>query len=214
MKLDISDALKAPFTQNNWITKSIVGGILLLIPIANIFVLGFAIKYLMNISNSLRIIPSITENTFLTGIKYSFGSFLLVLPLFLLNIFGAVTMIYQSESGISITIIVNAISALGSIAIALLTPALTMHFSKSEDILAMIDFNVGLEIIKKDLGSYATMFVYTLLITIIYGIIETICFATIIGIILIPPIIFLQTITTINIWGQYAAVIKSAPLPK
>lgn len=208
MKLDLTETIKAPFKQN-WFLKSIGGGILLLIPILNIFILGFAIKYVKNVSNKNNIIPSITDSTFLIGVKYSLGSLLLTLPLLLLNAFGAVTMLNQQANGGGAATIISGISALAGLAIAILTPALTMNFSNTEKVSSMIDFNAGIEIIKRDIGSYASMFVYVILICIIYGIIETICFITIVGIILLPSIIFLQTISIMNLWGQYFAITKN-----
>lgn len=209
MKLDFTEALKAPFSQNNWISQCIVGGIILLIPIVNIFVTGFAVRYIKNISNRINQIPSITDNTFMLGIKFSFGSFLLNLPLLLINAFIAVTAINQATNGSSNTFILNGISTILSLAIAVLMPALAINFSNNENVTSMIDFNIALEIIKRDTSNYLIMLFYALLIIVIYGVIETICCITIIGIILLPFVIFLSTVSIANIVGQYFAILKT-----
>lgn len=205
MKLDFIEALKAPFKQG-WFLKSIGAGIILLIPIVNLFVFGFTIKYVKNISNRINEIPKITDKTFITGFKFCIGSILLTLPMILL------TELTTKTAGQSLTaakLFFDTITIIVSIATTAIMPAMILNFSNNEKITSMIDISIGIAIIKRNIGSYFMMLLYAFLLLVIYSIAETICTITIIGILLLMPLVYLQTVSLMNLFGQYCLIIKS-----
>lgn len=201
MSLDLVKALKAPVTAQNWIIKMLIGGILLCIPVANFIVFGYFVKYIKKIMNNEENLPEFSDwgALFVSGLKLFVGAIVLAIPMVIIvSIISAVFAKAQVVAVVLNYIIQILYSFVGLIMIA--------NFSLDEKILSMIDFKRAALLVKDNallpfIGKIIIIDVIFLVLTIVFCI-------TVVGVILVPFLMFAMLAAVYNLIAQFA---KDAP---
>lgn len=202
MSLDLVKAIKAPFSGDDWVKKLIIGGILLLIPIVNFAVMGYMVKYLKNILNGEEKTADFSDfgGLFVTGIKSFAGSFLLFIPFMIICVIIAI--LFAKAQAVA-NLIVYVLYFIYYIVVYVLLA----RFAMDEKVLSMVDFaSVG----KLLSGNKNVLFfvLFLIALSLVYGLITTVCCITIVGIILLPFILLAAMLSNFNLIGQF---VKSSP---
>lgn len=202
MGLDLVKALKAPFSAEGWVSKLLVGGILICIPIVNFITMGYMVKYGKNLLNKDESLPSYSNigDLFVSGIKLFIGSIILSIPVMLLCFI--ISMLFSKTVFVSTLLIYLIYFVYYFIAMVLM-----IRFSLDEKILSMIDFQSAFDIFNgnKNLLSFILLFIAS---SLAYGIVVTICCITIIGVILVPFLVYASLLSLYNLSAQF---VVSAP---
>ena len=202
MGLDLSKALKAPISAQGWVGKIVIGGILLCIPIVNIIVFGYIIKYLTQVINKDERLPEFSDigNLFVTGLKAIIGSILLSIPMILITV---IISILSDGFSSATTLIIYLLEIIyGFISLIMIG-----NFAIDQKILSMVGFNRA-ALLVKDNSSLVPFILYLIILNILYGVILTVCAVTIIGIILVPFGALAMFLSLYNLVGQF---IQNAP---
>lgn len=202
MSIDLVKALKAPFSTEGWGVKTLIGGVLLCIPIVNFVVIGYWMKYLRNVLDNENQLPDYSDfgGLFVTGLKAFVGSIILAVPVMIL--IAIVSMVFAKAEFLSALL-----TSLMYFVYYYVAYIMCARFSLDEKILSMIDIKAALLILKdnKNLVSFVILFI---VLGIIYGLVTALSAITVVGIILIPFIIQASILSTMNLTGQF---VSSAP---
>ena len=202
MSLDFSAALKAPASVQGWFVKILIGGILMCIPIVNFIVFGYLIRYIKNVIDKNEILPEYSDigELFVTGFKGLIGIILLYIPLILITII--IGLLFSKSA--SLAMILN---YLIEIVYGFITMIMVANFAIDKKILSMVGFNRAALLFKNN-PNIGSLILYLIAVNIIYGIVATVCAITVIGIILVPFIVFAMMITLYNLIAQF---VQNAP---
>lgn len=202
MSLDFSAALKAPASVQGWFVKILIGGILMCIPIANFIVFGYLIRYIKNVIDKNDTLPEYSDmgELFVTGFKGLIGILLLSIPLILIMLI--VGLLFSKSS--SMIMIVN---YLIQIVYGFIAMIMVANFALDKKILSMVGFSRAALLFKNN-PNIGSLILYLIAVNIIYGIVATVCAITVIGIILVPFIVFAMMITLYNLIAQF---VQNAP---
>lgn len=202
MGLDLVRALKAPFSSEGWIVKMLIGGILLCIPIVNFIVMGYAVKYLKNLLNNNEALPEYSNigDLLVSGIKFFIGCIILFIPVTLVCFVISLLFAKAQLVGMLITSVIYLVYYY-------IAYVLMARFALDEKILSMLDFKSALLIFKdnKNLLSFVLLFIVAGLI---YALITFVCCITVVGMILVPFVVFAAMLATYNLTAQF---VVSAP---
>lgn len=202
MSLDLVRALKAPFNGQDWVKKLIICGLLLIIPIVNFVVMGYDVKYMKNILNGEEKTPDLSGlgALFVAGFKAFIGSILLCIPFIIIAFI--VVMLFSDSPAIS-----NLISTVVNLVIYFVGCVLFARFAMDEKILSMVDFASAGKLLAGNKNTLIFV-LYLIALSLVYGIVTIVCCITVVGMILIPFLIFASMLSYSNLAGQF---VKSAP---
>ena len=197
MSMDFSKSLKATFCGEGWFLKLIIGGILFCIPIVNFIVFGYFVKYLKNVVDGKDSLPEFSDigKLFVTGLKFIIGGILLFIPLILLVLIFS--FLFSKNAMLSM-----AINALLEIAYTLLSLLMIANFSIDEKILSMVDFQRAFLLLKEN-SNIGSFILYLVAIYVVSIIITVICAVTMVGLILVPFVMYAVTLMLYNLLGQF-----------
>jgi len=192
--MNLERAFKYPFTDKNWIIKTLLGGIILIIPILNFVLFGFVYKILKDIKENRQgdTLPDFSEfaELFTKGLP-------------LVAIIGAYTFLFILFWGI--VILLGLIPIIGCLAI-ILWPVLILtlvvfpdllgialcRFTEHGDISEAFNMKSIFEEFKKKANDYIILAVLNLLVSLVISV--TFCFA--------PFLFFISTIIFSKLYAE------------
>lgn len=200
--MDLVAALKAPFSGEGWVKKLIIVGLLFLVPIVNFATMGYFVKYLKNVLNGEEKTPEFSDfgGLFVTGLKVFLGSILLFIPFILLCF--VIGMLFAKAENIASLIVYVLYFVYYFVAYVLLA-----RFAMDEKILSMVDFASAIKLISGN-KNILMFILFLFALGLVYGIVTTVCCVTLVGIILVPFLIFAAMISNFNLIGQF---VKGSP---
>lgn len=211
MSIDFLKALKAPFATEGWFGKAIVGGILMIIPFANLIISGYFIEYLRQVMNDNHNLPDFSNmgSLFVKGFKVVIGAILLAIPF--IFIYVIIMMAASSQVDIITKLFQKENQALCQIITAVVTflfYIMQLNFAMDEKISSMIDLQRASKFLQNNAANLITLIIHMIIVSILFSAVILLSMITIIGILLVPAILFLQMSVIYNMVGQFG---KTAP---
>ncbi|HDN79312.1 MAG: hypothetical protein DRI61_10685 [Chloroflexi bacterium] len=164
--MDIGKAFTYVFEDENWLVKILIGGVLMLIPIANLISIGYALQVFRNVAEGQeRPLPEWDDwgGYFMKGLMFAIGVLIYALPIIVLFIavtaLGAMTGAKQGEGALSniasFCILCSLfLAGLYSLALAIWTPGVMIFYALSGEFGAMFRFGEIFNFISTNIGNY------------------------------------------------------------
>jgi len=181
--MDIGKAFSYVVSDKDWVKKVVIGGILGIIPIANLIVIGYGLRVLKNVAqDDPQPLPEWDDwgGDFMKGLMVTLASLIYSSPaIVLLSIFaliGVFTGYVSGEAeGVFAALIVcfNCLMMLWGLAIGLWMPAAMVNYTEKWSFGAMFAFEKIWTLISDNIGNYVTVLAVMVLagIAAIFGII-------------------------------------------
>jgi hypothetical protein len=166
MNMDYGKAFTFVFEDKNWVTKLLIGGILLLIPIVNLVVIGYALRVLKNVAEGAeQPLPEWSDfaDYFVQGLASSLGGLVWAIPVILISMaIGFISAVTGYEGDFQSTVApiwlcvtsLSCLSGLYGIFLGIVTPAAMTHYAVSGDFDAMFRVGKISRYITSNLGPY------------------------------------------------------------
>jgi len=211
--IDIGRAIKAPFTDKEWVTKTLLGFVWLILVVTIPAVFGAQIEYIKRSAQGRDELPDWSGfgdkwvRGFLAGVAgfiyflpLVVGGVLLIVPLVLSSVFGT-----QSDAPIAIAVLIPFVFLMFvyALAVTLFFYAALTHYAMTERFGAFFEFG---EISRRlRTGGYFTSWLLAWVVSLVASAVSSMLTATYIGGILTPAVSFLSMMMMANLFGQYAS---------
>ncbi len=209
--IDIEKAFRHLFDDVEWKTKTLLGALLVIIPILNFVVVGYELKVIRNVSKGeQRPMPDWDDigSFFTDGLQLGLARFVYALPiviftlpffsLFFLPLFFVIITGGDSEAMdrlLGLTMGISFLFAFTGFALAMICaalvgffmPAVTAHYAKRGTFVACFEWRAIFEFIRRDFKTYLTIWATNLLaglaVTAVYMVVSFIpCIGTVFAI--------------------------------
>ncbi|MEI7814667.1 MAG: DUF4013 domain-containing protein [Coriobacteriia bacterium] len=213
-KIDLGRAFKAPFADTEWVKKTLMGWLWMLLGVTSPAVYGAQLEYIKNVSEGREDLPDWSD----FGSKWIKGFLLLVagliyfLPVIILGFVFAIPVIIAAVSGSNG---MGGLAAGGmcifwlfaivySIGIAILFYGATVNYALKGDFGAFFQFSEILARVRDGSGYFAA-WLWAIVVSFAASIVMSILMATFIGYIAVPAVSYLSIMITAHLFGQWAA---------
>ncbi len=213
-KIDLGRAFKAPFADTDWVKKTLLGWLWMLLGVTSPAVYGAQLEYIKGVSEGREDLPDWSD----FGAKWVKGFLLLVagfiyfLPVIVLGFIFAIPVVIAAASDS------NGLGGLAaggmclfwlfaivySIAVAIVFYAATVNYAIKGEFGAFFQFSEILARVRDGSGYWAA-WLWAIVVSFAAGLAVSILGATFIGSILVPAVYYLSIMITGHIFGQWAA---------
>jgi hypothetical protein len=180
--MEIGESIKYPTTDNDWIKKVVIGGILGMIPIVNFIVQGYYLKILKGSIENKSGMPEWEDwgNLFIKGlIVFIISIIYMLIPIIVISISVGGAILAAVSGGTDEAIVAAIGAAAGGLLIAfilmlislLLLPMALAIYAKEESFGSAFRFGEIINRIFSNLGSYILVYLVIIVLGIIVGII-------------------------------------------
>lgn len=221
--IDFARAIKAPFEDKDWVTKTLIGFLLALSVIFLPTVYGAQLDYIRRVSKGDETLPGWDDfgNKWVEGFLVFLAGLIYFLPVLVIGvvflappIIALVTGGQEDVFGSLLaggTCLFILLAVVYSIAVSVLFSAALTHYAMRGGFGSFFDFGGILAKVRGGTG-YFTAWLYTIAISIIASFITSVLSSTGVGGILAPAVTYLMAIMTGHVLGQWAAL-AYAPAP-
>lgn len=220
--LDLGRAFKAPFADKNWISKTLLGFVWLLLGVTAPAAYGAQLEYIVSTAKGDEALPEWSDfgNKWVKGFMVLVAMFIYFLPVVVVSVvlFIPIAMSSGRDS--------NALSALAagsgcvwtvaivvySLAVSILAEAAIVHYAMRGTFSAFFEFG---EIMSKVRGGtgYFTAWLYAIVISMAGSFATSVLSATGVGAILYPAVLYLMMMMTAHVLGQWARTAYGVAAP-
>ena len=206
--MDIGKAFSYVVSDKDWVKKVVIGGILGIIPIANLIVMGYGLRVLKNVAqDDPQPLPEWDDwgGDFMKGLMVTLASLIYSSPAIVLSgivaLIGVVTGNVSGEAqGVFAVLMVcfTWLMVLWGLAVGLWMPAAMVNYTEKWSFGAMFAFEKIWTLISENIGNYVTVLVVMLLagIAASFGMI-----ACVIGVLFTQ---FYAQLVSMHVLGQFA----------
>lgn len=218
-QIDLTRAVKAPFTDKDWVTKTLLGCVWLILGFTIPVLYGAQVEYINRTSRGDESLPDWSDfgGKWITGFLVWLASFLYFLPALVLFGIGLIPVVLAAISSANSgsvgslgalaagsTCMVLAIATVYCFAISLIFYAATVNFAVKRTFAAFFEFS---EIMAKVRGGsgYFTAWLFALVISIGASAVSGMLTVTYVGGIVVFPLVYLTMMMTGSVFGQWAS---------
>jgi hypothetical protein len=212
-KIDLGRAFKAPFADADWVKKTLMGWLWMLLGVTSPAVYGAQLEYIKGVSEGREELPDWSDfgGKWVKGFMLLIAGFIYFLPVIVLGFIFAIPVIIAAASGS------NGMGGLAAggmclfwlfalvytIAVAILFYAATVNYALKGNFGSFFQFN---EIIARvrDGSGYFNAWLWAIVVSFAAGLAVSILSATFIGYILVPAVSYLSVMITAHLFGQWA----------
>ncbi len=206
--MDIGKAFSYVISDKDWVKKVVIGGILGIIPIANLIVVGYGLRVLKNVAqDNPQPLPEWDDwgGDFMKGLMVTLASLIYSAPAIVLSgIFALIGVFTGNVSGeaegvfAALMVCFNCLMVLWGVAIGLWMPAAMVNYTRDWTFGSMFAFEKIWTLISENIGNYVTALVVMLLagIAASFGTI-----ACVIGVLFTQ---FYAQLVSMHVLGQFA----------
>ncbi len=213
--IDFGRALKAPFNDKGWPAKTALGFLWLLLGITSPVVYGAQLEYITRVSNGNEELPDWSDfgNKWVKGFMVSVAGFIYFLPIIVLGFIMVVPGIISAamDGGNAAGgllagggCLFSLIATVYIVAVSVLFYAAIVHYAVKGNFGAFFQFGEILGHVRDGSG-YFVAWMWSLVIGFGVGAVMSVLSATGIGAIIYPAAIYLMTMITGHLFGQWAA---------
>ncbi|GAB4246619.1 MAG: hypothetical protein Kow00129_07000 [Thermoleophilia bacterium] len=222
--IDFERAIKSPFRDAEWITKTLLGLVFYLLVVTAPAVIGAGLDYLRGVrageENRLPRWDRFGDQwvrgllVILAGIIYSLPLVLLAVAFALPPLFAALAGEYEAAGvfGVSLLFIYGFIALIYGVALSVFFLAATAHYAVEERFGAFFEVGQIWRRVRAD-GSYWMAWLFAIALSILGSIVSSVLTATVLGILLVPAVGYLQVMMTAHLFGQWARRVYGSPEP-
>lgn len=217
--IDIGRAIRAPFDDTDWVRKTALGYLWILLVVTSPAVYGAQLEYIRSTARGDERLPEWTDfgNKWVQGFLVSIAGFVYFLPIFILaGVFLAPAIVTAATQGgdsdafaaamMGGMCIFWAVAVVYSIAVSILFAAATTHYATQQRFGAFFEFGAIMDRVRSGSG-YWGAWMATLLVSFVtsaaLGMISGITGG--IGSIIYPAVYYLMAMVGGHLLGQYAA---------
>lgn len=166
------------FDDERWISKSLIGAVVNMVPILNFAWIGYLIKIIRNVETDGKLLPEWDDfgDKFMDGLKVFIAYFLYTLPASILITIGALVFIVpaavQNDQDLQ-AILFGAISlgflllcaviTLYLLVFSFLVPAIVINYSRNGTFRSCFEVGKIIGIVKRNFGLYITAWLFAML---------------------------------------------------
>lgn len=212
MSIDLVRALKAPFSGKGWFVKCLLAGIAILIPVVNLIVFGYFMLYLKNVMNEQETLPDFSNKgkLFRIGCNWFVGCILLAIPFLLL--FFIIVSLFGNPSDVIIKLAAPENQLLvqgGSMMLGFFYYLFELSFATDYKMTSMVNVKRAFKFIQGNIVNFIILMVCMFVVALLVMLVNMLLAITIVGLLLVPMVIFISYIMLNNLVGQFG---RSAPL--
>jgi hypothetical protein len=214
--IDFGRALKAPFNDKGWPGKTALGFLWLLLGITSPVVYGAQLEYITRVSNGNEELPDWSDfgSKWVKGFLVSVAGFIYFLPIIILGMImivpGIISAAMSGDSNAAGGLLAGGgclfslIATVYVVAVSVLFYAAIVHYAVKGNFGAFFQFGEILGHVRDGSG-YFVAWMWSLVIGFGVGAVMSVLSATGIGAIVYPAAIYLMTMITGHLFGQWAA---------
>jgi len=213
--IDIARAVKAPFNDKQWVNKTLMGFLWLLLGITSPAVYGAQLEYVKSVAEGREDLPTWDDfgGKWLKGFMLIVAYFIYLLPIWVLFFVLLLPGIIASSAsggdvgggliggGMCLFVIISMVYGLG---IAVLMYGATINYAIKDSFGSLFAFSEILGHVRDGSGYFAA-WVWALVIGIGSSVVVSALSATFIGYIAVPAVLYLQLMMMGHVFGQWAA---------
>jgi hypothetical protein len=213
-KIDLGRAFKAPFADSDWVKKTLMGWLWMLLGVTSPAVYGAQLEYIKGVSEGREDLPDWSDfgSKWVKGFLLLVAGFIYFLPVIVLGFVFAIPVIIAAASGS------NGLGGLAaggmcifwlfaivySVGVAILFYAATVNYALKGNFGSFFQFSEILARVRDGSGYFAA-WVWAIVVSFAVGLVVSILSATFIGYILVPAVSYLSVMITAHLFGQWAA---------
>jgi hypothetical protein len=161
------------FDDENWVKKILLGVVIALVPILNFAWLGYCLDILRNTAKGISTLPEWDDigNKLIDGFKLFAARLIYAVPAMILTVGPAclfilpalLTRSHEKIAGVMmvfaalILLVAILLVSLYTLAFGLISPAMTIHYTRTNSFGAFFEFKKIFAILKKDFGTYVVV---------------------------------------------------------
>jgi hypothetical protein len=224
--MDVGKSIRFVFEDKQWLSKVLIGSLILLVSIPLTFVLvgflglaivtGYSLDVLRNVrAGSARPLPEWRDRWgewLIEGLKLMLILFVWSLPLIVLNIFTGIgdSMVNLNSSllnlsGVMVIAVASCLMLLWGIVVALVTPAIYLRLAETQELSSGFQFNAIYVWTRDHIGDVVIAVILSTLLTLALVLVATVVGILLCGIGLIltlPAATLLATLVTVHLYAQ------------
>lgn len=216
--IDLGRALKAPFEDADWVSKTLLSFVwgligILFFPLLAVFT-GVEAEYVRRVSRGDERIPDWSDfgKKWVEGLVVWFAGFLYFLPVFVLGAMAfapGIIAAIQGEGDLAGGLFVGSaclftiVAIVYGIAVSILYQAAFVNYAMRGSFGAFFAFGQIMDLVRGDTG-YWTAWLYTLVISFGMSAVTSVLSSTMVGGVLYPAVLYLGTLMTAHVLGQWA----------
>ena len=213
-KIDLGRAFKAPFADADWVKKTLMGWLWMLLGVTSPAVYGAQLEYIKSVSEGREDLPDWSDfgSKWVKGFMLLIAGFIYFLPVIVLSFIFMIPVILAAASGSDG---MGGLAAGGmclfwifaivySVGVAILFYAATVNYALSGQFGAFFRFSEILARVRDGSGYWAA-WLWAIVVSMASGLAVSILGATFIGYILVPAVSYLSVMITAHLFGQWAA---------
>jgi hypothetical protein len=220
--LDLGRAFKAPFADKNWVSKTLLGFVWLLLGVTAPAVYGAQLEYIVGSAKGDDTLPDWSDfgNKWVKGFMVLVAMFIYMLPVFIISGIFLIPVVLSAGNNSDAmaalaaggTCVWIAAVIVYGIAASIFVEAAMVHYAMRGTFSAFFEFG---EIISKVRGGtgYFTAWLYALIISAAGSAVTSVLSATGIGAILYPAVLYLMMMATAHVLGQWARAAYGVATP-
>jgi hypothetical protein len=224
--MDVGKSIRFVFEDKQWLSKVLIGSLILLVSIPLTFVLvgflglaivtGYSLDVLRNVrAGSVRPLPEWRDRWgewLIEGLKLMLILFVWSLPLIVLNVFTGIgdsmanlNSSLLNLSGVMVIAVASCLMLLWGIVVALVTPAIYLRLAETQELSSGFQFNAIYVWTRDHIGDVVIAVILSTLLTL-----ALVLVATVVGILLcgiglaltLPAATMLATLVTVHLYAQ------------
>ncbi len=215
-QIDLGRSFKAFFADKDWITKTLLGFVWLLLGVTAPVVTGAQLKYIRGVSEGNEELPDWSDfwNKWVAGFFVFVAGFIYFLPVVLLGTILVVPAVFSAIAGGDSDVfgalfggsmcLFLPLAIVYSVAVSVLFSAAMTNYAMKGTFGALFEFGVILEKVRGGSG-YFTAWLFTIVIAFIGGAVTSVLSATGVGGILAPAVTYFTLMASGHVLGQWAA---------
>ena len=191
--MDIGKSFTYMFEEDKWVEKLLIGGLLMLVPIVNVFAIGYALRALKNVSEGKRPILPEWDDWGADWVKGLISSFVVPFIYALPLMFAAIPFMivssattttyggpqygygnnYQTMTGLATvcSLVFSCLAALWGLLIGIVYPAGTVRYARHGQFANYFQFRELFRFIKDNLADYIVAILISIVASIVAGIV-------------------------------------------
>ncbi len=215
--IDFERTLKAPFRDAEWITKALLGLVFVVLGVTFPAVVGAGLEYIKKVRRGDDTLPDWSDfgTQWIRGLLVLLGAFVYSLPMILLAFVFVIPVAFAAifgsgdaagAFGLVLLLLYIFLATIYGILLSVFYLAAVTHYAMEDRFTALFEVRQIWRKIRWD-NSYWVAWLFTLAISILGSVLNTALAATVIGILLIPAVAYLQVMMTAHLFGQWAGVV-------
>ena len=215
MGVDISRAFRAPFNDPDWVKKTLLGWVWVLLFVTSPAVYGAAIEYIQRVAHGDDRLPEWDDfgGKWVKGFLAAVASFIYFLPIVVIGMILVIPLALSANSNADALTGLLAggmclfwvLAAIYGIAVSILFYAAIVNYAMKGHFGAFFEISEILANVRKPGGNYFLAWLFALVVGIGASVVTSVLSLTYIGVILFGAIIYLEFMIIGHLFGQWAA---------